>query len=46
MVTDQRFTKEKGPGQSWVDLGREFGMKEAEARLKRELIESAVATLL
>ena len=46
MVANPVFTKEKAPGQSWVDLGREYGMKAGRSRLKTERTESAVATFL
>ena len=46
MVAHPRFSKEKGPGLSWVDLGREYGMMRAEARTKRGRNESAVAIFL
>ena len=46
MVTDLGFTKEKDPGQSWVDLGRWFGMKRSSDREKRRTTASAEATLI
>ena len=46
MVTDLGFSKEKGPGQSWVDLGREYDMKAGRSRVKTEPVVTAMATLL
>jgi len=46
IVTHRVFTKEKSPGQSWVDLGREYDMKAGRSRAKTEPVVTAVATLL